>query len=137
MLPEVNPAVKKWIDRVYEPIAGAVSDFTAKHSLCLEKYPRGNKSWELVGAHPKGGHVILLLMYDPIRGLSVGGIWQVGCEELGVYHSHIRKMRRCKVIAKRVVAILEEELSALLAAEYGHWTVTRPLPTSGSQPKTD
>jgi hypothetical protein len=46
---------------------------------------------------------------------------------LSVCHTHARKMQRCRIEPTEVTATLEEELAALLATDYGHWTVTRPI----------
>jgi hypothetical protein len=131
MIRQTHPAEKKWLDRVFEPIADAVGEFVRRHAMRFEKCPFGRKDWVLAGGHPRGGNIILFLRYSVIRGLCITGIWQVGCPELSVFHTHARKMRRARIDPTEVTTILEEELAALLATEYGNWTVTRPIPNIG------
>jgi hypothetical protein len=131
MIPQTHPADRKWLDRVFEPIADAVGQFAQRHGMRFDKCPIGKKDWVVAGGHPKGGNVILILRYSVIRGLCITGIWQVGCPELSVCHTHARKMRRCRIEPTELTAILEEEFTALLATEYGNWTVTRPIPNVG------
>jgi hypothetical protein len=132
MIPQPHPAEKKWLELVFQPIAAAVADFAQRHRMRFDKFPIGKKDWALAGGHPKGGNIILILRYSVIRGLCITGIWQVGCPDLSIFHTHARKMRRCRIDATDVTAVLEEELAALLATEYGNWTVTRPIPNAGN-----
>ena len=135
MIPQTHPAYRNWLEIVFEPIATAVGAFAQRHRMRFDKCPIGKKEWVLAGGHPKGGNIILILRYSVIRGLCITGLWQVGCPELSVFHTHARKMRRSRIEPTDVTAILEEELAALLETEYGNWTITRPIPNFGkSQP---
>jgi hypothetical protein len=128
MARELSPAAKKWIDLIFAPIAAAVQDFASRYDMRLDKYSIGKGDWMLVGKHTKGGNIILVLRYDLIRTLVITGLWQVGCPEKSLFHTHVRPGRKCRLDPEAVIAVLENELAALAATEYGSWTCTRPFP---------
>ena len=135
MIPQLHPAERKWLDVVFEPIASAIDEFAQRHKMRFDKCPIGKKDWVLAGGHPKGGNLILVLRYSTIRGLCITGIWQVACRESSRFHSHVRKMQGCRIEVGEVSAILEKEFAALMEAEYGSWTTSRPFPNFGEPPR--
>ncbi|MFO1095615.1 MAG: hypothetical protein U0992_20270 [Planctomycetaceae bacterium] len=115
------------VERVFAPIAGAVERFAAEQSLRLDKCARGNSGWELTGPHPRGGDLVLLLLYHERLGLGIGATWQFPCEEMSTRYSHFRPMQPSAVEPDVVVAALESELQALLQVPFGYWTHLEPL----------
>ena len=59
------------IERMFAPIADAVTKFAQAESWRIEKCPRGNCGWELTRPHHLGGTLTLLLLHDPSLGLGV------------------------------------------------------------------
>jgi hypothetical protein len=117
------------IDRVFAPIAEAVTRFAEQQSLRLDKCPRGNAGWELSRPHPLGGTTSLLLLYNPSLGLGIGAIWQFPCPEMALLYSHFRPMRPCPLSEDEVTTRLNQDLQEILQVRFGYWTHLAPLET--------
>ncbi len=115
------------IENAFAQIRSAVEAFAQRDRFRIDRCPRGNSGWELVGDHPDGGEVYLLLLHDDNLGLGIGSVWQVACPEMSMQYSHFRPVRACVSEPTAVVAALELERSALAAVRFGHWTHIRPL----------
>jgi hypothetical protein len=127
MSDELDEVTKRRIDLEFKPIALAVEEFAILRGLNLEKYPRGNPGWELTSDHSFGGVLYLLLMHNPQHGLGIGSVWQFPCEEMARLYSHFRPMRKCSADPAVVEAQLGQELAAIQAVRFGHWTDITPL----------
>src|SRR5262249_6130604 len=115
------------VEKLFEPIAQAVSDFADGHGFRLKKCARGNSGWELVRNHAGGGELYLLLMYDSELGLGIGSVWQFPCLEMSLLYNHFRQIRKAPIESQAVVEFLSEELEAISAVKFGYWTHIQPL----------
>jgi hypothetical protein len=115
------------IEGIFAPIADVVDRFANAHNLKLKKCARGNSGWELVRSHPDGGDVFVLLMYDTELGLGIAGTWQFRCPEMGRDYTHFRNVRQTPIESAAVSVAMSEELDAIVAVKFGHWTHVQPL----------
>lgn len=120
------------INAKLSPVSEPVERFAETHRLELGKCLRGNTGWELTRAHPEGGSIHLLMMYDDELGLGIGSTWQVPCRETGMIYSHFRAMQSCSIEPDAVIQMLDRELAALASVRFGHWTHLRPLQPGGN-----
>lgn len=120
------------IDQKFSAISEPVEQFANSNGFELGKCNRGNSGWELTRAHPEGGSIYLLMMYDSQLGLGIGSTWQVPCQEMGMMYSHFRPMQPCVIEPITVINALDRELAALSRVIFGHWTNMSPLPSHDS-----
>jgi hypothetical protein len=116
------------IERVFAPIADAVTKFAQAESCQIEKCPRGNSGWELTRPHHLGGTLTLLLLYDPSLGLGIGSVWQFPCPEMSLLYSHFRNLRPCALTADEARMALKNALQEIINVPFGYWTDITPLP---------
>ncbi|MCR9296681.1 MAG: hypothetical protein NXI32_28575 [bacterium] len=117
----------EFINEELSPISESVEGFANANGFELGKCLRGNSGWELTRAHPEGGSIHLMMMYDSELGLGIGSMWQVPCQETGMLYSHFRAMNACPIEPETVIQRLDRELVALSKVRFGHWTHLRPL----------
>jgi hypothetical protein len=115
------------IERVFAPIADAISQFARLNAFHVEKCPRDNAGWELTRPHALGGTVTIMLLYDPSLGLGIGSVWQFPCPEMSLLYSHFIDLRPCRLIADEVTTMLEEKVREITQVRFGYWTHITPL----------
>jgi hypothetical protein len=116
------------IERVFAPIADAVTKFAQAQSCQVEKCSRGNSGWELTRAHHLGGTLTLLLLYNSSLGLGIGSVWQFPCPEMSLLYSHFRNPKPCALVADDVLTALKSTLQEIMQVPFGYWTNITPLP---------
>jgi hypothetical protein len=149
-----NPAFNvEYYERYFEPIAACIALLAARRNLELVKYDHESPYWDLLFAHPIGGHGKLVLGQGESQGVSLSAaVW---LDDYDSFTRHVRWLnereasRKPDELTYALDRLLDEVLTWRLDEQFravsGYQSIwsklsreqflamqpTFPLPTSG------
>jgi len=113
-------------ERFFAPIAEAIAQFARRRNLALVRYDHGSPYWDLLFAHPIGGHGKLVLGRGLTRGVTVSAVvWR---DDYDSFTRRIRRQEEREVSCGQIE--LTDELDRLLDEVLG-WRLNEQFRSVG------
>jgi hypothetical protein len=112
------------LEKFFEPLAGCIEGFAARHNLRLDRYYHESPSWSLRFSHPLGGSAAIDVLRVAAGALEVRSHWWVDVHREYTRYLRDGTIRACVASAAALAPELDRALVEALSWRQGEWTRT-------------